>query len=102
MVKICLDIFCVFAVKLGVSSTHVQMHYVRAFLVAFLSTGVMIHFLSRLALKAFCVPAGMGWVRSTQFEKHFVFSLEWDWNGQHKLRYNSCFAGMGGSWSTLV
>ena len=36
-------------------------------------------------LDIFCVFAGMGGVSSTHVEKHLVFSLEWDWNGQHKL-----------------
>ena len=56
MVKTCLHKFCVFAFKLGVSSTHVQMQYVRAFLVGVWSTGVKIHFLSNLAWEAFGQP----------------------------------------------
>jgi hypothetical protein len=52
----CLVIFYVFAGMGVVSSTHVEMHYVPAFLVGVWSTRVKIHFLSKLAKDAFGQP----------------------------------------------
>ena len=60
-------------------TTHVEMHYMFAFLGVVWSTHVKIHFISKLLRGAFghtswnkfCVPAGMRWVWSTQVELIF-------------------------------